>query len=70
MGKAGIEVDRLLKLAIQAENEAEQENLSEEVRGKLRSAYGKARLLVTQKMEQFKGLCANNINQVRHEKEL
>lgn len=56
--------NRLLSLAAQAEAEAEQNDLSEEVKGKLRSAYGKARLLVSQKMEQFKGLCVNNIHQV------
>lgn len=56
---------RLLNLANQAEAEAEQMDLPEEIKGKLRSAYGKARLLVSQKMEQFKGLCANNINQVK-----
>lgn len=58
------EISRLLILADQTEAEAEKENHSEEIKGKLRSAYGKARLLVSQKMEQFKGLCANNINQV------
>lgn len=58
------EGSRLLNLADEAEVEAQQPDLSEEVKGKLRAAYGKARLLVSQKLEQFKGLCANNINQV------
>lgn len=60
------ENSRLLNLADKVEVEAEQEDLPEEIKGKLRSAYGKARLLVSQKMEQFKGLCANNINQVKY----
>lgn len=64
MEVAGKEVSRLLLLANQAEAEADCETLPEEIRGKLRAAYGKARLLVSQKMEQFKGLCANNMNQV------
>lgn len=54
---------RLLELADKAENELNTPNLSEEVIGKLRSASGKARLLVSQKMQQFKGLCTNNITQ-------
>lgn len=58
------ESSRLLNLADQTEVEAEKSDLPEEVKGKLRAAYGKARLLVSQKLEQFKGLCANNINQV------
>ncbi|KAF7284379.1 hypothetical protein GWI33_022166 [Rhynchophorus ferrugineus] len=54
---------RLLELADKAENELNTPGLSEEVIGKLRSASGKARLLVSQKMQQFKGLCTNNITQ-------
>lgn len=60
------ESSHLLHLADQVEIEAEQSDLPEEVKGKLRAAYGKARLLVSQKLEQFKGLCANNINQVNN----
>ncbi|KAL7632316.1 UNVERIFIED_CONTAM: hypothetical protein RMT77_017359 [Armadillidium vulgare] len=36
--------------------------MSEEVKGKLLAASGKAKLLITQKLEQFKGLCFKNIN--------
>ncbi|KAK3882293.1 hypothetical protein Pcinc_013323 [Petrolisthes cinctipes] len=35
--------------------------LSEEVRGNVLAAIGKARLLVSQKIQQFKGLCHKNI---------
>lgn len=54
---------RLLTLADKVDSDIDTPDLSEEVIGKLRSASGKARLLVSQKMQQFKGLCTNNINQ-------
>lgn len=59
------ETNRLLKLADNAESELQKNELSEEVIGKIHSAAGKARLLVSQKMQQFKGLCTNNITQVK-----
>lgn len=55
---------RLLTLADQVESDISTPDLSEEIIGKLRSAAGKAKLLVSQKMQQFRGLCTNNINQV------
>lgn len=58
------EATRLLALADQAEKELEQVDLIEEAKGYLRSASGKARLLVSQKMQQFRGLCTNNLKQV------
>lgn len=58
------EARRLLILADQAEKELEQSELSEEAKGYLRSASGKAKLFVSQKMQQFRGLCTNNIKQV------
>lgn len=58
------EAKRLLILADMADEEHETPDLPEEAKGYLRSAAGKARLLVTQKMQQFKGLCRNNISQV------
>lgn len=58
---------RLLELAARVESDMSSPDLSEEVIGKLRSASGKARLLVTQKMQQFKGLCTNNINRTAGE---
>ncbi|KAJ8963089.1 hypothetical protein NQ318_018553 [Aromia moschata] len=57
------QTDRLLELAARVEGEISTPDLSEEIVGKLRSTAGKARLLVSQKMQQFKGLCTNNINQ-------
>ncbi|KAJ6643791.1 Disks large-associated protein 1 [Pseudolycoriella hygida] len=41
---------------------------NEEIFGNLRSAAGKARLLATQKMQQFEGLCHNNLVQMPDEK--
>lgn len=57
---------RLLTLADQVESDLSTPNLSEEIIGKLRSTAGKAKLLVSQKMQQFRGLCTNNINQVNY----
>lgn len=78
------EQDRLLALADQAEKELETllasstcsstttatstVEVSDDVLGYLRSASGKARLLVSQKMKQFEGLCRNNLNQLPDEK--
>lgn len=61
------ETDRLLALAASAEAELASGDpvaLPEEAAGKLRSAAGKARLLASQKMQQFEGLCQKNINQI------
>ncbi|XP_068980620.1 uncharacterized protein [Bombus flavifrons] len=61
------ETDRLLSLAASAEAELASDDtvaLPEEAAGKLRSAAGKAKLLTSQKMQQFEGLCQKNINQV------
>ncbi|XP_046593714.1 uncharacterized protein LOC107225761 isoform X3 [Neodiprion lecontei] len=61
------ETERLLSLAASAEAElagGDPSVLPEEAAGKLRSAAGKARLLATQKMQQFEGLCQKNINQI------
>lgn len=58
------ETERLLTLAASAEAElagGDPSVLPEEAAGKLRSAAGKARLLATQKMQQFEGLCQKNI---------
>ncbi|KAK4884160.1 hypothetical protein RN001_000431 [Aquatica leii] len=54
---------RLLTMADQIEKELDEKSMSEEVKGKLRSASGKARLLTSQKMQQFRGLCTNNLTQ-------
>lgn len=58
------ERERLIALAETAEAElenSEASNLPEDAAGKLRSGAGKARLLATQKMKQFEGLCQKNI---------
>jgi len=53
----------LLSLAASAEAELVSSDIAlpEEAAGKLRSAAGKARLLTSQKMQQFEGLCQKNI---------
>ncbi|XP_051163924.1 exonuclease 1-like isoform X2 [Leptopilina boulardi] len=64
------ERDKLILLAESAENELSNVDpsiLPEEAAGKLRSASGKARLLASQKMQQFEGLCHKNINKVEGE---
>uniref|UniRef100_A0A1A9WI94 Uncharacterized protein n=1 Tax=Glossina brevipalpis TaxID=37001 RepID=A0A1A9WI94_9MUSC len=59
------EQNRLLKMASEAEKYMEtlehNSEVSEDVMGLLRSASGKARLLVSQKMKQFEGLCHKNL---------
>ncbi|XP_061386527.1 uncharacterized protein LOC133321456 [Musca vetustissima] len=60
------EQNRLLELAAVAEKYmdalASNPDITEDTMGLLRSASGKARLLVSQKMKQFEGLCHNNLN--------
>ncbi|XP_052842659.1 uncharacterized protein LOC128256385 isoform X1 [Drosophila gunungcola] len=60
------EQSRLLALAALAEKYADalstNVEIAEDTFGLLRSASGKARLLVSQKMKQFEGLCHNNVN--------
>lgn len=60
------ETKRLLGLADSIKDDMERSELSEEVKGKLRSASGKAILLASQKMQQFRGLCTKNINRVSY----
>ncbi|KAG7161729.1 Disks large-associated protein 4-like, partial [Homarus americanus] len=47
---------------IESDLEARGSEMSEEVRGKVLAAIGKARLLVSQKIRQFQGLCHKNIS--------
>ncbi|XP_044265366.1 uncharacterized protein LOC123011795 [Tribolium madens] len=61
------ETNRLLQSADKVDSELSNNELSEEIVGKIHSASGKARLLVSQKMQQFKGLCTNNITQSENE---
>ncbi|XP_058633873.1 disks large-associated protein 4 isoform X4 [Onychostoma macrolepis] len=46
----------------QMEKETKEHQLSEEVLGKVRSAVGCAQLLMSQKFQQFRGLCEQNLN--------
>ncbi|XP_034022920.1 disks large-associated protein 4 isoform X2 [Thalassophryne amazonica] len=46
----------------QMEQETKDNKLSEEVLGKVRSAVGSAQLLMSQKFQQFQGLCEQNLN--------
>ncbi|KAK2851670.1 hypothetical protein Q5P01_007946 [Channa striata] len=46
----------------QMEQETKDNKLSEEVLGTIRSAVGSAQLLISQKFEQFRGLCKENLN--------
>ncbi|XP_067102738.1 disks large-associated protein 4 isoform X2 [Osmerus mordax] len=46
----------------QMEQETKDNQLSEEVLGKVRSAVGSAQLLMSQKFQQFRGLCEQNLN--------
>uniref|UniRef100_A0A8D8CVD1 Disks large-associated protein 1 n=1 Tax=Culex pipiens TaxID=7175 RepID=A0A8D8CVD1_CULPI len=67
------EQNRLLAMAADIEREAEQcktdgVEISEEVAGYVLVAAGKARLLCSQKMKQFEGLCHTNLNQIPGEK--
>ncbi|GAA6073257.1 disks large-associated protein 4 isoform X1 [Tachysurus ichikawai] len=45
----------------QMEQESKEKLLSEEVLGKIRSAVGSAQLLMSQKFQQFRGLCEQNL---------
>ncbi|KAF7652332.1 hypothetical protein LDENG_00098270 [Lucifuga dentata] len=46
----------------QMEQETKDNQLTEEVLGKVRSAVGSAQLLMSQKFQQFRGLCEQNLN--------
>lgn len=67
------EQNRLLTMAADIERDVEQlkadgGEISEEVAGYVLVAAGKARLLCSQKMKQFEGLCYSNLNQSPDEK--
>ncbi|XP_026776731.3 disks large-associated protein 4 isoform X1 [Pangasianodon hypophthalmus] len=50
----------------QMEQESKDKQLSEEVLGKIRSAVGSAQLLMSQKFQQFRGLCEQNLDVNAH----
>ncbi|XP_076356240.1 uncharacterized protein LOC143249757 isoform X2 [Tachypleus tridentatus] len=47
---------------LQLEKEMMRSDIPEDAAGKMRAAIGKANLLLTQKFEQFRGLCKKNLN--------
>uniref|UniRef100_A0A2K5MK94 DLG associated protein 4 n=1 Tax=Cercocebus atys TaxID=9531 RepID=A0A2K5MK94_CERAT len=56
------ETEQLEGWCCQMDKEAEENSLSEEVSGKVLSAVGNAQLLMSQKFQQFRGLCEQNLN--------
>ncbi|XP_034028742.1 disks large-associated protein 4 isoform X2 [Thalassophryne amazonica] len=56
------EMGRMEGWCQQMEQETKDNKLSEEVLGTIRSAVGSAQLLMSQKFEQFRGLCNENLN--------
>ncbi|CAM9560587.1 unnamed protein product [Lampetra fluviatilis] len=56
------ERERMESWCQQMENDAEENDLPEDILGKIRSAVGSARLLMCQKFQQFQGLCHENLN--------
>ncbi|NWR05524.1 DLGP4 protein, partial [Paradoxornis webbianus] len=56
------ETERLEGWCRQMEQETKENSLSEEVLGKVLSAVGSAQLLMSQKFQQFHGLCEQNLN--------
>ncbi|KAM9219062.1 disks large-associated protein 4 isoform 5-T5 [Leptosomus discolor] len=56
------ETERLEGWCRQMNQETKENNLSEEVLGKVLSAVGSAQLLMSQKFQQFHGLCEQNLN--------
>uniref|UniRef100_A0A8D2G892 DLG associated protein 4 n=1 Tax=Theropithecus gelada TaxID=9565 RepID=A0A8D2G892_THEGE len=56
------ETEQLGGWCCQMDKEAEANSLSEEVPGKVLSVVGNAQLLMSQKFQQFRGLCEQNLN--------
>nr|XP_033819828.1 disks large-associated protein 4 isoform X1 [Geotrypetes seraphini] len=56
------ETERLEGWCRQMDKETKENNLCEEVIGKVLSAVGSAQLLMSQKFQQFRGLCEQNLN--------
>ncbi|XP_048033394.1 disks large-associated protein 4 isoform X2 [Megalobrama amblycephala] len=56
------ETDRMEAWCQQMDQETKDKELSEEVLGKVRSAVGSAQLLMSQKFQQFQGLCEQNLD--------
>ncbi|XP_074543888.1 disks large-associated protein 1-like isoform X3 [Halichoeres trimaculatus] len=60
------ETDRLEGWCRQMELDQRENDLPEEVLGKMRSAIGSAQLLISQKFQQFRELCEENLNPNAH----
>ncbi|XP_057179195.1 disks large-associated protein 1 isoform X2 [Triplophysa rosa] len=60
------EVERMEGWCRQMEQEERQNELPEEILGKIRSAVGSAQLLMSQKFQQFRELCEENLNPNSH----
>ncbi|XP_064409651.1 disks large-associated protein 1 [Latimeria chalumnae] len=60
------ERDRMEGWCQQMEREEQENNLPEEILGKIRSAVGSAQLLMSQKFQQFRELCEENLNPNAH----
>ncbi|TRY98599.1 hypothetical protein DNTS_005284, partial [Danionella cerebrum] len=56
------ETQRMESWCQQMEEETKDKRISEEVLGKVRSAVGSAQLLMSQKFQQFQGLCEQNLD--------
>uniref|UniRef100_A0A8C1XCL2 DLG associated protein 4 n=2 Tax=Cyprinus carpio TaxID=7962 RepID=A0A8C1XCL2_CYPCA len=56
------ETDRMEAWCQQMDQETKDKQLSEDVLGKVRSAVGSAQLLMSQKFQQFRGLCEQNLD--------
>lgn len=56
------EAERMEGWCQQMDQETKENQLSEEVLGKIRSAVGSAQLLISKKFQQFRGLCEQNMN--------
>uniref|UniRef100_A0AAY4BWN2 Disks large-associated protein 1-like n=1 Tax=Denticeps clupeoides TaxID=299321 RepID=A0AAY4BWN2_9TELE len=60
------EMERMEGWCQQMEQEESENELSDEILGKIRSAVGSAQLLMTQKFQQFRELCEENLNPNAH----
>ncbi|XP_067331075.1 disks large-associated protein 1 isoform X7 [Channa argus] len=60
------ETDRMEGWCQQIEHDQQENNLPEDILGKMRSAAGSAQLLMSQKFQQFRELCEENLNPSAH----
>ncbi|XP_051538674.1 disks large-associated protein 1-like isoform X1 [Myxocyprinus asiaticus] len=60
------EVERMVGWCQQMEQDERENELPEEILGKIRSAVGSAQLLMSQKFQQFRELCEENLNPNAH----